>query len=139
MRRRITRRRRGDPASAEDAEAAVLKDKEGVEYRVGAAHTVGIASAAALSSTGAWVVNVKFTTEGSSAFSALVASQFRRRLAIVADGTVLTAPVVQEEGFGGEADIAGNFSEWDALGLAAAVSGGAYPGPVSVRVLDPAT
>ncbi|MEM9606596.1 MAG: protein translocase subunit SecD [Actinomycetota bacterium] len=83
---------------------------------------------------GDWQVNLDFTSEGSPAFDALAAQTVGRQLAIVLDGVVYSAPVIQQPNFGGTAVITGNFDEDEAKDLATVLRFGALP-----IELEPAT
>ncbi len=56
-------------------------------------------------------IRVKFTANGMRKFAAITDSHHGRRIAILFDGQVLTAPVVQATIFGGEASIPGPLPE----------------------------
>lgn len=88
-------------------------------------------------SFGGYLVNLKFNDRGSSRFAAVtrrlaeVRAETGRsqRLAIVVDGTLITAPTVQDEITGGAAQITGSFTQRDALELAILLSN-----PINVRL-----
>jgi len=75
---------------------------------------------------GEWgpVVNLEFDAAGRSAFASHTAAHVRERLAIVLDGRVVSAPVVQEPIPGGRAQITlgAGAREPDAVALAAALT-----------------
>ena len=79
-------------------------------------------------SSGAPVINVEFSEEGKDLFAAITKENINKRLAIVLDGQVYSAPVIRTEISGGQAQITGSFTEEEATALAAkinaAVSGG---------------
>ncbi|HOZ62695.1 MAG TPA: protein translocase subunit SecD, partial [Smithellaceae bacterium] len=56
----------------------------------------------------------------------------RKRLAIVLDGVVHSAPVIQERISGGQAQITGNFTMEEARDLAIVLRAGALPAPVNI-------
>ena len=64
------------------------------------------------------VVGLEFNSEGADKFAELTAKNIGRQIAIVLDGEVLTAPVVQEAITGGRAQISGSRSIEDAERLA---------------------
>ncbi|WP_369235145.1 hypothetical protein AB5J56_25000 [Streptomyces sp. R21] len=79
-----------------------------------------------------WLVQIKFTAAGSKRFAQVTgelapqqppANQF----AIVVDGTVLSAPSVNQALTGGEAQISGSFTQREAEELAAQLNSGALP------------
>jgi SecD/SecF fusion protein len=64
----------------------------------------------------------------------------RRQLAIVLDGTLYSAPAINEPILGGNAQITGNFSIEEAQNLAIVLRAGALPAPVRLieeRTIDP--
>jgi len=66
--------------------------------------------------------------------------QFRRRLAIIMDDTLLSAPNLNEPIPGGVASISGNFSFEEARTLAASLDSGALPAPIRIeseQLVDP--
>jgi preprotein translocase subunit SecD len=74
-----------------------------------------------------WLVDVEFTGEGGRQFDQLAASIVNQQLAIVLDSEVISAPVIQQAQFNGEAQITGNFSEQEARDLALVLRFGALP------------
>ncbi len=82
-------------------------------------------------------VALKFKPEGAREFDRITAENVKRRLAIVLDGVVYSAPVIQERISGGDAQITGSFSEEEAKILAIALRSGALPAPV--RILEQVT
>jgi protein-export membrane protein SecD len=86
------------------------------------------------------VVDFKFKPEAAGTFSALTASNVGKRMAIVLDGIVNSAPVIKGRISGGSGLIEGNFSSEDARALAIVLRAGALPAPVKVieeRVVGP--
>jgi hypothetical protein len=82
-----------------------------------------IESAKAVKQSGEWVVTYKLTSAGSSAFGALAKSQFHAYIAIVANGEVYSAPLVQPTSshfisFGSSGEVAGSFTKSQAQALA---------------------
>lgn len=76
---------------------------------------------------GNWQVNVVFTSDGSAAFNQMAAANVGRQVAIVLDGLVYSAPVINESSFAGSAVITGDFSEQEAKDLATVLRFGALP------------
>lgn len=79
---------------------------------------------------GAWFVDLQFDDEGAERFRRYTAEHVKRRFAIVVDGIVTSAPVIQEEIGGGRARItmgAGSFEQQrdEARRLAAGLRAGA--------------
>jgi len=77
-------------------------------------------------------VSIKFNSQGASDFDRITAENVRRRLAIVLDGVVHSAPVIQERISGGQAQITGNFTLDEARDLAIVLRAGALPAPVNI-------
>ncbi|MFP5376384.1 MAG: protein translocase subunit SecD [Acidimicrobiia bacterium] len=77
--------------------------------------------------TQGWRVNFTLTGEGSKAFDEMAARNLQRQVAIVLDGVVKSAPVIQEAQFGGTGVISGNFTEREAKDLALVLRYGALP------------
>ncbi len=78
------------------------------------------------------VVDFKFKPESAGAFGALTAANVGRRMAIVLDGVVYSAPVIKGRISGGSGIIEGQFSADDARPLAIVLRAGALPAPVKV-------
>ncbi|MGI8791798.1 MAG: protein translocase subunit SecD [Acidimicrobiales bacterium] len=95
---------------------------------------------------GEWQVDVEFTGSGSTEFNNVAALCFdgtpqcpSRRLAIVLDGVVKSAPAIQARDFAGRAQITGNFSESEAKDLALVLRFGSLPvqlEPQAVRTVS---
>lgn len=71
---------------------------------------------------GAWQVGFGLTASGTREFARLTRESIGRRLAILVEGRVVSAPVVREEITGGMGLIAGDFSEQEARALAKSIS-----------------
>ena len=99
-------------------------------------------------STGQWIVNIDFTSKGQETWTDLTdtiskgagcpasstgssAPPVTCQLAMVLDGVVQSAPVIQER-IPGAAQITGSFTEAAAKALAAALSNGTLPVPLIV-------
>lgn len=80
------------------------------------------------------VVSLKFNPQGTKLFDEATAQNVGRQIAIVLDGVVVSAPVVQERIRSGEAQISGSFTEAEAKRLAIMLRAGALP--VGVEVLE---
>ncbi len=70
--------------------------------------------------------------EGAVLFEKITASNINRRLAIVLDGVVRSAPVIRERIGGGRANITGRFSVEEARTLAIVLRAGALPARVEM-------
>src|SRR6266403_441289 len=65
-----------------------------------------------------WVVHLRFDAEGAKQFGNITAANVHHRFAIVLDGGIQSAPVIQDAIYGGDAQITGRFSEEEARSLA---------------------
>src|SRR5438270_2728270 len=65
-----------------------------------------------------WVVHLHFDPEGAKQFGNITAANVHHRFAIVLDGIIQSAPVIQDAIYGGDAQITGRFTEEEARGLA---------------------
>src|SRR5881398_3551733 len=65
-----------------------------------------------------WVVHLRFDAEGAKQFGNITAANVHHRFAIVLDGVIQSAPVIQDAIYGGDAQITGRFTEEEARGLA---------------------
>jgi len=79
------------------------------------------------------IVGLRFNGEGAKIFSQVTADNVGRRLAIVLDGKVQSAPRIQEPIPGGEAVITGRFTPQEASDLALILRVGALPAPVYIE------
>jgi preprotein translocase subunit SecD len=81
-------------------------------------------------SLGNWQVAIEFTTAGTRIFGELTEQNVGKRLAIVLDGNVYSAPRINERIPSGRAVITGHFTVDDARDLAIVLRAGALPAPV---------
>jgi len=77
-------------------------------------------------------VELILNTTGARQFEQITAANVKRRLAIVLDNRVYSAPVIQERIAGGRASITGNFDLKEARDLAIILRAGALPAPVQI-------
>jgi preprotein translocase subunit SecD len=77
-------------------------------------------------------VAIKFNADGARAFDRITGENVKKRLAIVLDGAVYSAPVIQERISGGDAQITGSFTLEEARDLAIVLRAGALPAPVKI-------
>ena len=70
--------------------------------------------------------------QGARLFEQITAANVKRRLAIVLDNRVYSAPVIQERIGGGRASITGNFDIKEARDLSIVLRAGALPAPVEI-------
>ncbi|MCM8784101.1 MAG: protein translocase subunit SecD [Candidatus Omnitrophica bacterium] len=82
---------------------------------------------------GAPYVSLKFNSQGAKIFSQVTGENVGRRLAIVLDGVVHSAPVIRERIPSGEAQITGRFSIDEANDLAIVLRAGALPAPIKIE------
>ncbi len=80
------------------------------------------------------VVAIEFTDEGADKFADLTAANVGHKIAILLDGEVLTAPVVNESITGGKAVITGSRTLEEAKNLAILLRSGALP--VKLKVME---
>ncbi|HEX9190598.1 MAG TPA: hypothetical protein VF847_00775, partial [Candidatus Deferrimicrobiaceae bacterium] len=77
-------------------------------------------------------VSLSFDSRGAKVFDRVTAENVKRRLAIVLDDSIYSAPVIQERISGGDAQITGNFTPEEASDLAIVLRAGSLPAPVKV-------
>ncbi|MFB3926105.1 MAG: protein translocase subunit SecD [Syntrophales bacterium] len=82
-------------------------------------------------------VGIKFNSQGARDFDRITGENVKKRLAIILDNVVYSAPVIQERISGGDAQITGNFTMEEARDLAIVLRAGALPAPV--RILEQVT
>ncbi|ABK45702.1 protein-export membrane protein SecD [Magnetococcus marinus MC-1] len=78
------------------------------------------------------IVSVKFDAVGGRKFSQITGEHIKERLAIVLDGKVQSAPVIQDKIAGGRATISGSFTREEAHDLAIVLRAGALPAPLVI-------
>jgi preprotein translocase subunit SecD len=77
-------------------------------------------------------VSINFDKKGARIFERITGDNVDRRLAIVLDNNVYSAPVIQEKIAGGQARITGRFTTEEARDLAIVLRAGALPAPVKI-------
>jgi preprotein translocase subunit SecD len=77
-------------------------------------------------------VSITFDKKGARLFERITEENVKKRLAIVLDDNIYSAPVIQEKIAGGEARITGNFTTAEARDLAIVLRAGALPAPVQI-------
>lgn len=77
-------------------------------------------------------VAITFDRVGASIFQQITRENVKKRLAIVLDKNVYSAPVIQDEISGGRAQITGRFTTEEARDLAIILRAGALPAPVVI-------
>ena len=118
---------------------AFLKGRDGLVYYAGPAGADGQVfsnDASAQINNGGWVVTVglRSGSAGEDKWNAIANECFSKaqtcptgQIAIVLDGEVISAPVVQTNNFSGSVQISGNFTEREARDLAKILEFGAVP------------
>lgn len=77
-------------------------------------------------------VQIEFNSAGEAHFAQVSGDNVGKRLAIILDNSVYSAPVIQTKITGGSAIITGNFSEAEAKNLAIVLRSGALPATITV-------
>jgi SecD/SecF fusion protein len=77
-------------------------------------------------------VGLDMTSRGGKIFARITEEYTGRRMAIVLDDMVRSAPVIREKILGGSAQITGNFTHEEASDLAIVLRVGALPAPVDI-------
>jgi len=78
-------------------------------------------------------VSITLNSKGAQIFANVTATNVGKRLAIILDGKVVSAPVIREAIPSGQAQISGSFTVNDANDLAVILRAGALPAPVIVE------
>jgi preprotein translocase subunit SecD len=81
---------------------------------------------------GAAEVSLTLTSRGATIFEKITGDYTGRRLAIVLDNVVHSAPVLRERISGGRASISGSFTDSEARDLAIVLRAGSLPAPVEI-------
>jgi preprotein translocase subunit SecD/SecD/SecF fusion protein len=82
--------------------------------------------------TGQWVVNFSLNSVGARQFADVTTANVGKLFAIVLDGKIIEAPVIQEPITGGSGMINGNFTAQSATNLALLLRAGALPAPLNI-------
>jgi len=77
-------------------------------------------------------VSINFDNTGAKLFERITAENVKKRMAIILDNNVYSAPVIQERIGGGRAQITGSFTTEEANDLAIVLRAGALPAPVKI-------
>jgi len=77
-------------------------------------------------------VSIEFNSVGAKRFDQITAANVGKRMAIVLDGNVYSAPVIRERIAGGSAQISGSFTSQEATDLAIILRAGSLPAPVKI-------
>ena len=84
-------------------------------------------------------VHISFNKEGSQIFQKITRENIGKRLAIIFEGNVYSAPKIYDEIPSGVAQITGNFSLEEARDFAIVLNSGSYPVPVKIINQDELT
>jgi len=84
------------------------------------------------SQTGKPAISLQFSKEGGDKFAEITGRNIGKQLPIVLDGQIISAPVVQGQITGGDAQITGNFTIDEAKQLSIQLNAGALPIPVEL-------
>lgn len=84
------------------------------------------------SNTGSPVISLQFTEEGGRKFAEITQNNIGKQLPIVLDNQIISAPTVEEQITGGNAQISGSFTVDEAKELAVQLNAGALPVPVNL-------
>lgn len=76
------------------------------------------------------IVSITFDSKGAREFDMLTAANIGKRMAVVLDGKVYSAPVIRDRISGGRAVIEGTFTTAEANDLAVVLRAGALPAPL---------
>ncbi|MBW6516724.1 MAG: protein translocase subunit SecD [Candidatus Cloacimonetes bacterium] len=126
----LERENRLDPRT--DRELFVLLEKTELTGNMLETAAVRIGSGTDLQAPNRPYVSLRFNREGARIFENVTGQNLRRRLAIVLDGVVYTAPTIQDRIRGGEARITGNFTIEETNDLVIVLRAGNLPAPVNV-------
>jgi preprotein translocase subunit SecD len=121
--------------AGEESNLEVSRGEEGGVYLLGETYVTGKSlkdAKTTFDNLGRPVVTLEFDKEGAGKFDQATAANVGRQIAIVLDGKVISAPVVQERISGGNAQISGNFTTAEAQRLAIMLRAGALPVPVEI-------
>ncbi len=77
-------------------------------------------------------VSITFDGKGGREFERITGDNIKKRMAVVLDNKIYSAPVIQDRITGGHAQITGNFSMQEANDLAIVLRAGALPAPLKI-------
>ena len=77
-------------------------------------------------------IGIRFNPRGTRVFDQIAAENVNKRLAIILDSNVYSAPVIRQAHYGGQAVIEGNFTSEEARDLAIVLRAGSLPAPVVI-------
>ncbi|KKR64387.1 MAG: Preprotein translocase subunit SecD [Candidatus Woesebacteria bacterium GW2011_GWA1_40_43] len=77
-------------------------------------------------------ISIQFSEEGGKKFAEITGRNIGKELPIILDNQIVSAPTVQEQITGGNAQISGSFTVDEAKGLAIQLNAGALPVPIQL-------
>ena len=111
-------------------------DNEDIKYLLEKKSKVGgenlIDAYASFDPTEGHAVSFRFDTTGAQKFGKATSENIGKRFAVVLDGVVITAPVINSAITGGSGIITGNFTSQEATDLAVLLRAGALPAPLKI-------
>jgi preprotein translocase subunit SecD len=114
---------------------AYMKDRQPILLKQQAVMTGAMLDDARVSIKSAYnepYVSISFNKEGAGIFERVTSENIGKRLAILLDGRVVSAPVIRDAISGGKAIIEGRFTMEEASDLAIVLRAGSLPAPVNV-------
>lgn len=123
--------------SAEEKDVLTGRDERGSLYLLGKMYVGGgdlVDARVTYDELQHPAVSLRFSKDGATAFEEATGANIGRQIAIVLDGSIISAPVVRSRISGGEAQITGSFTAEEAARLAVMLRAGALP--VGVEVLE---
>lgn len=82
------------------------------------------------------IINMAFDREGAATFESVTGQNIQKMMAIVLNGTCLTAPRIMEKISGGKAQITGVFTMEEAFRLSVSLTSGRMPARLSLEGID---
>jgi preprotein translocase subunit SecD len=119
-------------ASSTTASAGPTFTDTGLTGRYISSAELQFTNSAAGSVANSAVVVIHFNNDGAKLFNTITAQNVGRTLAVFLDGTVISAPTIQEAIPGGSATITGNFTPQEARTLVQNLNFGALPVPITL-------
>lgn len=122
------------PPDKDDASSTVILPLDEVSSKsarlmLGPTELTGevVADATAGYENNQWVVNVEFNGQGSALWDQMANDNYGKRVAIVLDGVIKSAPSINARAFNGRAQISGSFDQASANDLATVLKFGSLP------------
>jgi preprotein translocase subunit SecD len=125
----------GPPPTSEILEGTDKVGNEVPRYVVFKRVVVGgdsLTNATPQNDQGRWIVQFRFDSSGGRRFCQVTTENVHKRLAIVLDRKVISAPEIQTAICGGNGVITGNFTAQGATDLALLLRAGALPAPLTI-------